>query len=168
MTIHSIRRSLLLMVLALVQVLVLNHIHILGVATPLLYLLLPVRFDSEQKRWSALAWCFTLGLVVEIFSNTPGMVSCALTFIGLIQPRILRLFVQGDESEICKPSLSVMGWLRYTSYLLVLVLVFCLLFFTLEFFTFFNLLLWIESVVGSTVLTVIILIALAKINDVKS
>ena len=168
MTIHSLRRCFLLITLALIQVLVLNHIHILGVATPLIYLLLPVRFDSEQKRWSALSWCFLLGVVVDIFSNTPGMVSSALTFIGLIQPRILRLFVQGDESEICKPSLNTMGWLRYTSYLFVLVSVFCLLFFTLEFFTFFNLLLWIESVVGSTVLTVIILIALAKINDVKS
>ena len=61
-----------------------------------------------------------------------------------------------------------MGWLRYTSYLFVLVSVFCLLFFTLEFFTFFNVWLWIESVMGSTVLTVIILIALAKINEVKS
>ena len=168
MTIHSLRLCFLLLVLALVQVLVLNHIHILGVATPLVYLLFPVRFDSEQKRWSALAWCFLLGMVVDIFSNTPGMVSSALTFIGLIQPRVLRLFVQGDESEICKPSLKAMGWLRYTTYLLVLVSVFCLLFFTLEFFTFFNVLLWIESVIGSTVLTVIILIALAKINDVKS
>ena len=168
MTIHSLRRCFLLITLALIQVLVLNHIHILGVAPPLIYLLLPVRFDSEQKRWSALAWCFLLGVVVDIFSNTPGMVSCALTFIGLIQPRILRLFVQGDESEICKPSLNTMGWLRYTSYLFVLVSVFCLLFFTLEFFTFFNVWLWIESVMGSTVLTVIILIALAKINEVKS
>lgn len=168
MTIHSLRRCFLLITLALIQVLVLNHIHILGVATPLIYLLLPVRFDSEQKRWSALAWCFLLGVVVDIFSNTPGMVSSALTFIGLIQPRILRLFVQGDESEICKPSLNTMGWLRYTSYLFVLVSVFCLLFFTLEFFTFFNVWLWIESVMGSTVLTVIILIALAKINEVKS
>ena len=59
-----------------------------------------------------------------------------------------------------KPSLRNMGILKYLCYSSVLVVIFCLLFFTLETFNFFNWLQWIECVGGSTLLTLIFIITI--------
>ena len=39
-----------MVVFVLLQALVLNNIHIFNIATPLLYIALPLKFDSEQSR----------------------------------------------------------------------------------------------------------------------
>lgn len=165
MTIDIVRRLALLTVLVLLQALVLNHIHIFYIATPLLYVMLPLHFDTGQARWSALLWCFSTGLLVDIFSNTPGMATGAMTLIGLVQPPLLRLFVQDDDDDYFTPSLATMGWLKYSTYALILTLTYCLAFFTLEAFSFFNPLLWVESVGASTAVTLIILLAVEKIRE---
>lgn len=165
MTIDILRRLALLVVLVLLQALVLNHIHLFYVATPLLYIMLPLHFDTGQARWSALLWCFCTGLLVDIFSNTPGMAAGAMTLVGLVQPPLLRLFVQDDDDEYFTPTLSSMGWLRYTVYALILTLVFCIAFFTLEAFSFFNIVLWVESVAASTLFTLVVLLAVEKIRE---
>ena len=106
--------------LVLVHVLFLGHIHIYGIATPLIYIMLPIHFSTAQPRWSALMWCFVTGLLIDVFMNTPGMTSGALTVIGLLQPRVLRLLVQNDDDEEIVPSLKTMGWIKFLLYILIL------------------------------------------------
>lgn len=153
-----------MIILVLLQALILNHIHLFYCATPMLYLLLPLHFGREQARWSSLLWCFCTGLLVDIFSNTPGVAAGALTFIGLLQPYILMLFAPKEEEENFRPSLRTLGWLKYIAYVFIITLIYCLLFFTLESFSFFNVILWAESIGGSTMLTLFIIIALENIN----
>lgn len=164
MTIDIFKRLFVMIVLVLLQALVLNHIHLFYCATPMLYLILPLHFSSEQARWSSLLWCFCTGLLVDIFSNTPGVAAGALTFIGLLQPYVLALFAPKDEDEDFSPSLKTLGWLKYNAYAFIITFVYCLLFFTLESFSFFNVMLWAESIGGSTILTLFIILALEKIN----
>lgn len=159
------RRLALLAVLVLLQALVLNHIHLFHVATPLLYILLPLGFDTRQPRWSALLWCFATGLLVDVFSNTPGMAAGSMTLVGLVQPPLLRLFVQDDDADFFRPTLRNMGWLKYTAYALALTLLYCLAFFSLEAFSFFNPLLWAENVGASTLFTLVLVLAIGKIRD---
>lgn len=130
----------------------------------MLYMILPLRFSNEQARWSSLLWCFCTGLLVDIFSNTPGVAAGSLTLIGLLQPYVLTLFAPKDEEEEFIPTLKSLGWMKYLSYAFILIFVYCFFFFTLEAFTFFNVVLWAESIGGSTLLTLIIILALEIIN----
>jgi rod shape-determining protein MreD len=70
--------------LCVVQVLVLNNIHLFGVATPLLYVWFPLTFHRNTPQWAALLWSFALGLAIDVFSNTPGLAAGSLTLIGMI------------------------------------------------------------------------------------
>ena len=56
--------------LVLLQVLILNNVHIAGYATPFLYIYLILKFESETPRNTLMLWAFFLGLTVDIFSDT--------------------------------------------------------------------------------------------------
>ena len=165
MTTDFFKRLALMLTLAVVQVLVLNRVHIFNIATPLVYLMLPLHFELGKSRWSALVWCFTTGLVIDIFANTPGVAAGAMTLIGLIQPAILRLFVNDDDGESLTPSFKSMGWLKYLTYSLIITLVYCIAFFSLETFTCCNPILWAECIGGSTLITLVIILAIEKIRS---
>ena len=165
MTTDFFKRLALMLTLAVVQVLVLNRVHIFNIATPLVYLMLPLHFELGKSRWSALVWCFTTGLVIDIFANTPGVAAGAMTLIGLMQPAILRLFVNDDDGESLTPSFKSMGWLKYLTYSLIITLVYCIAFFSLETFTFFNPILWAECIGGSTLISLVIILAIEKIRS---
>ncbi len=60
-------------ILVLLQVLVLNHIHFEQYATPLFYIYFLLKIDSDNSRKGLMLWAFSLGLCIDIFSNTPGL-----------------------------------------------------------------------------------------------
>ena len=67
MGIVYIKRILWLVLLVLVQVLVLNHIHLGGYATPFLYVYFILVLNCDVKRNEMLLMGFFLGLVVDVF-----------------------------------------------------------------------------------------------------
>lgn len=160
MSIDQIKRIALFVVLLLVQGLVLNHIHLFDCATPLLYIILVLHFRRNQSRWSALLWSFCLGLCVDVFANTPGVAAASMTFLGLVQPYLFELFVPRDSAEDLEPSMRTIGITSFLWYAFVMVLVYCILFFTLETFNFFNWLQWLECISGSTLLTYALVVVL--------
>lgn len=160
MSIEQVRRIALFVVLVMVQGLVLNHIHLFDCATPMLYIVLLLHFRRNQSRWSVLLWSFSLGLCVDVFANTPGVASASMTFMGLVQPYLFELFVPRDSAEDLEPSIRTIGMTSFLWYAFIMVLAYCLLFFTLETFNFFNWLQWLECIVGSTLLTFALVMAL--------
>ena len=151
-------------VLVLVQVLVLNHIHLFGIAVPLLYIYFPITLRRNTPHWAALLWCFTLGLTIDVFSNTPGLAAGSLTLIGLLQPFWLELFVPRDSVEDMEVSAVTIGWGKYIVYASVLTVLFCLVFFALEAFNFFNWLRWLEYAGASTALTMVLIVAIESVR----
>ena len=165
MNIESLREALIFAVLLLVQVLVFNHVHLFNCATPLLYIYVALLFPRNTPRWVALISCFVMGFLVDIFSNTPGVSMASLTFLGLIQPLVLKLFLQHDSADDMKPSMRTLGIGRFVYYTILMVFVYCLLFFTLETFNFFNWIQWLESIVGSSIITIILILTLANFRS---
>ena len=133
------RRLLLYAVLVLAQALVLNHIHLFGYATPLLYVYFVVSFPRNYPKWGILLWSFLLGLNVDAFSNTPGVAASAMTLIGLLQPYVLELFMQRDSEDDFQPS-------------------------TVEMFTFFNWLQWILNILTSTLLSLLFIVVIDSLR----
>jgi rod shape-determining protein MreD len=164
MTIDILKRVALFVILCLAQALVFNHIHLLGYATVLLYVYFVVIFPLNMPKWASLLWSFFLGLTVDLFSNTPGMAAASLTLTGLLQPYLLAPSIPREAPENIKTSAAALGFWKFTTLAFMLVFIHCLTFFTIEAFGFFNWQQWAISIVGTTLLTTILLMALESIR----
>lgn len=164
MNVDILKKILWLLVLALAQVLVLNHIQLFGCATPLLYVYFVMLFRRNYPRWSVLVWSFVLGLIIDVFSNTPGVTCGSLTFLALVQPYLLMPFIPRDSAEDLEPGMRTLGVAQFSYYSFFLVFIYCLVFFTLEMFNFFNWLLWVECVAGSSLLTFILILVIENVR----
>lgn len=164
MAIDALRRLISFIVLCLAQALVFNHIHLLGHATILLYVYFIVMFPRNYPHWSILLWSFALGLCVDIFSNTPGLAAASLTFTGFLQPYLLEKFVPREAAENIRSSMVTLGFTKFLILATALVFIHCLLFFTLETFSFFNWMQWVLNIAGTTILTVVVLMALESVR----
>ena len=155
-----IQHIVMMVVFCLVQVMVLNRIHVFNCATPLLYVYFAIMFPRNYPRWAILLWCFTLGLIIDTFSNTPGVASASMTLIGALQPMLLELFLPRDADDHLKVSAETMSVGKFAHFSSILTLLFCIVFFALESFSFFDWLYWLQCVAGSTILTVIFIFTL--------
>lgn len=164
MIIDFLKKLAVFIVLCLAQALVCNHIHLFNCATPYIYLYMVLLFPLNYPKWAVMLWCFMLGLVVDTFSDTPGVASSSLTLIGAIHPYWLRLFAKQDSPEDMSASFKDLGVGKFITYLFVITLIFCLVFVSVEMFTFFNWQQWLINIGGSTLLTFVITIAIASLN----
>ena len=167
MAIDALKRFAVLIVLCLAQALVLNRMHLLGYATPLLYVYFVLLFPRNYPKWALLLWCFALGLINDTFSNTPGVACASLTLIGAIQPYFLEIFVPRDAVENFEPSIRSLSYSKYLSYSLALVFLYCLVFFALEAFNFFNWEQWILSAAASALLTEVLIMVFEYVKGGK-
>ncbi|ETD16526.1 MULTISPECIES: rod shape-determining protein MreD [Prevotellaceae] len=161
---EQFRKLLFFILLLLTQVLVLNRIHLFHCATPMLYVYIMLLFRRNYPRWGILVWGFTIGLCIDIFSNTPGVAAASLTLLGLLQPYILMLFVQRDSPDDLQPSMNTLGVANFTYYTIIVVLLYCTVFLTFETFNFFNWIQWLEGVGGSTAITVAIILVIENLR----
>jgi rod shape-determining protein MreD len=160
MAIDILRRLAILLLMALAQVLVFNHIHLFGYAMPMLYVYFAIIIPRGYPRWATLLWCFALGLIIDLFSNTPGVSAGALTLIGLLQPYVIELFIPREAPATMDVSMKTMEPSKFVSMASFLTFVHALTFFSLEMFSFTDWLTWGLCVVGSTLLTLLLLLAL--------
>ncbi|MGI6231565.1 MAG: rod shape-determining protein MreD [Prevotella sp.] len=164
MNIDFLKRLALFLILLLVQALVLNHIHLFNYATPLLYVYFVLSFRRGYPKWAILLWSFLLGISIDVFSNTPGLAASSMTLIALLQPYTLELFLQREAEDNFQPAICTMGLAKYSLFALIITFVYCLVFFTLETFTFFNALEWLLSVLGSTLLSFILILVIDNLR----
>ena len=151
-------------VLCLVQVLILNHIHLFDVAIPLLYVYFTIIFQRGTPKWMILLWSFALGLAIDVFSNTPGLASGSMTLIAVIQPYLLEIFVPRDSVENLEVSISTLGFSKFLIFCVILLVVYCLAFFALEAFSFFNWQYWLTCAGASLLLTLALIMAIESVR----
>ena len=164
MAIDTLRRLAVFTALFIVQALVLNQIHLFGCAIPLLYVYFAIIFPRNYPKWAILLWCFALGLCVDMFSNTPGMATSSLTLIGAVQPYLLELFVPRDATENIKSSVATLGLSKFLTLTIIIVALYCIVFFSIEAFTFFNWMQWLLNIVGSSVVTILLIMTIETIR----
>lgn len=133
-----LQRLWMFVLLVLVQVLVLNHMHIMGYATPALYIYYILKLNSETPRKSLLLQAFFIGLCIDIFSNTPGMNAGAATFMAFARRPLLRMQMSRDVSEDYEPGVRIMGFSPFLRYVLSEVFVFAFVLQVLNSFSFFH------------------------------
>lgn len=126
----------LFIVLVLVQVTIFDRVILFSVASPVVYIYFLIRLRMNIGINSLMLLGFLMGLLVDIFADTPGMNALACTILAVSKRPILMAYCPHDDqfNEII-PTLSSLGIWTYTKYLLSMVAVFCLVYFSTEFFS---------------------------------
>lgn len=151
--------------LLVVQVLILNNVHLFGVGTPLLYVYFAITFRRNFPKWLVLVSCFMLGLLADVFSNTPGLASSVMTVVGLAQCYLMNLIAPRDSAEDLASSIKTLGFSKFATLSAILTLLYCLLFFAVETFNFFDVLLWLARSLVSAVLTMVLILAVESVRS---
>lgn len=151
--------------LLLLQVLVFNHVHIFGYATPMPYIYFLLILPSDTPRWLYVVLGFVLGLLIDLFTNTPGLTAGATCLLGLLIPLFLHIFVSTDNAdETFEPSHKTMEWSPFVKYAFCAVLLHCTAFFIIESFSFFDWQVLLINMAGSTVLSTLFVVAMELIR----
>jgi len=140
--------------LVLLQALILNNVHVMGCATPFLYIYLILKFESDASRNALMLWAFFLGLTVDIFSDTPGMNAGAAVLLAFLRPMFLRLFIPRDTLDGIVPAVRTMGISPFLKYLVVGVFVHHGMLLIVEYFSLAHVGTLLLRIAASTILTV--------------
>ena len=165
MSLVLLHRVTMFLILLAAQVLILNHVHLLDVAMPLLYIYFAITFRRGFPRWIILLSCFFMGLIVDMFSSTPGLAAGTMTLVGFIQPFLVERTAPRDSAEDMEISVATMGFGGFAFLSGVITAIYCLVFFTLEAFSFFEWLVWLERIIASSLLTWILILAIESVRS---
>lgn len=166
MSIRIITRTLTFVLLCVAQVLICNHIHFLGYATPLLVIYFIVTARNDEARSLLLAEAFLIGLVMDISTNTPGMASAAFTLTALIAPLLLQHIADPERiDDTFSPSVKEMGWWRFMAYALVITLLSSTVYYLIAWFSFAAFSEVILNTVGSTATTLLLIAACERVRS---
>ena len=150
--------------LLLVQVLLLNKIYLFGLATPFIYIYLILVLDKDIETNTLMLIAFSLGLLVDIFCNTPGVNAGASVLLAFTRKRLLRLFGPREEYDNYDPSTRTMGVWSFFRYAFTATLLHHSILFVLESFSFAHIGHLLLRILCSTVLTVLLVISLEFIR----
>ena len=164
MVVDIIRRLVIFVALLLAQVLVLNRIQLFHCATPLLYIYFIIIFPRRYPRWAILLWSFAMGLAVDMFNNTPGVAAASATLIGFLQPWLIELFLPREAEDNIKSAARTLGVGHFVSLSLILTIIFFMVFFAIELFSFATWSYWLQCAGGSALLTFVLMMALESLR----
>lgn len=153
--------------LLLLQVLVLNHVHVDGYAVPFFFIYFILKYHSGVSRNVLMIWSFLLGLLVDIAGNTPGMHAAAATLLAFMREPILRVVTFRDSAETFEPSIQSMGLSPYFRYILLCTLLYCIVVLVMDTFSFFNLPVLLLKILTDTSITVVCILCAEAIRRGK-
>lgn len=164
---NLIRGLLYFVVLVLVQVLILNNIHFLRIATPFLYLYFIIKMPVGSPRDLVVLFSFLIGLAIDLFSNTPGMHAAACTLTGFIREPLIRFYMGKDLPDGIYPSYKTFGYGGFFRYVLSLVLIHHVTLFLIESLTLFDPL-FLAIRIGASVITTTLLICTIEAFNIET
>lgn len=120
------------------QIFLCNYISLWGYATPLLGVMVLFCTPLNAGRKGNMLFAFIIGLILDVFSNTPGVTAGAMTATAFLQFPLMNSIVPKDATEDALPSISLLGKYKYFSYIAILMAIHHIVYFALEAFSFFN------------------------------
>ncbi|MCD8304694.1 MAG: rod shape-determining protein MreD [Prevotellaceae bacterium] len=163
----ALKRIWQIVLLVAAQILVCNHFHIFGYATPMIYVLFLCYIPINANRIGTLCWAFVLGLLVDLFSGTPGQASASMTLAAFAQAPLLKAMAPKERPEDFTPSFRALGKGSHTVFLLVLTCIHHVSYIALEYMSFFSLLDAALSLAGSLLLSMAVMLTLETMRGRK-
>lgn len=145
--------------LILLQVLILNHISFLGYATPFLYVYFIIKLPIGTNRNLVLFLGFLIGLIIDLFCNTPGQNAAATTFAAFMIQPVQNIFFVSENFDKLIPSISNLRS-AFMKYAVTIVLIHHTVLISLSSFSYFNFTAIVLRIVSSVLLTSILIFAI--------
>lgn len=159
MIIEILKQLLRFVLLALLQVLVLNNLQIHGMFNPYIYPLFLLLLPMRMPQWLLLTLGFATGIMIDMFSNTAGMHAAASVLMCYMRPQVMRITEpSGGYEPTDKPSLSHMGFRWFATYASILVVIHHLFFFFIETLEFGQVGFMILKILMSTALSLLLIL----------
>lgn len=162
----NVLKSLLWLLVAIVcQVLIFDHLSFYG-GIVLIYAVVLIKLPVEVHRVAQIFLGFLTGVLVDIFSNTPGMHALTATTLMFMRDPILHLYVSDPEYKAGSVSMTRIGLSTFFRYALTMVLLHSTMLYLIEAFSLFNPMILLSKILNSTVLTLVVAMA-AEVVTVK-
>lgn len=143
----------------LIQVYLLNKIHLHRFIVPYLYYLPILWLSFSIPRVSLLFIGFATGLFLDYFMMTPGLHAAACVLIAFVRPFIINILTPKESSEFNyrEPSPRAMQWTPYAVYVFILTLLHHGYMVFLEWLDFGTFLDFIIKVVATTAISMLLI-----------
>ena len=164
MTTNYIKLLLYTLLLLLLQVMVFNRLHLFQIATPYLYIYTLIKLPVGISRSLVLLCSFTIGFLLDIFADTPGLNAGVLTMVGMIRPLWINLFLPKDIQDSYIPSVKIVGKAPFWRYVFSMILTHHLLLILVEMFSFADFEYLILKIVTSSILTLFLLVIIENLS----
>jgi rod shape-determining protein MreD len=153
-----IKYALMFAVLTLLQVLLLNQIHLGGFLNPYIYVLFILLLPISMQRYQVLLLSFLIGITVDWFSNTLGLHAASALLIGFLRTPLMKLTTIREIEQSDYPGLNQTGVKWFLTYVSVSVVIHHMFLFYLEVFSFDNFFRTLLRALISSVFTIIIIV----------
>ena len=141
--------------LLLAQVIICNNINFLGYINPYIYIIFIFLFPIRDNRLVLLLVSFTLGMLVDLFSDSGGVHAAASVCLAYTRPILLKSsFGMLYEHQSIKFSSTEIGSL--ISYITFGTILHHLILFSLEIFNISNILLILKKTLFSSIFTILL------------
>lgn len=132
-----LRYGLIIIILILFQVLVLNNIQFSGFVNPYVYIMIVLILPFSLPAWLLMIISFLTGMVIDLFSGSPGMHASATLLAGFSRQYVLRLLSPRDGYESGSDlSMAAYGFRWFFIYASAIVIIHHTTLFYLEVFRF--------------------------------
>ncbi|MFN8250604.1 MAG: rod shape-determining protein MreD [Ferruginibacter sp.] len=145
----------------LVQVFVLDKIHLHQMVTPYLYFLFVLWLPFNMSRSWQMVIAFLLGLALDSFRHNPGFHAAACVMIAYIRPFLISILIpqEGADGNYEEPSVKSLGGnMAYFIYLAVLTIIHHAWLFLLEAWQFGNLWYFLMKTLLSAAISLLLII----------
>jgi rod shape-determining protein MreD len=160
-----IRQTLLFILLVVLQVWLFNKIHLFGYITPLLSVYFIIKLPGDINRNTVLILAAFWGLTIDFFEYTLGVNMLACVITAFIRPYLLKMYVPRDLFDYYTPAFGTLGMAVFLRYAAVMTFIHHFFVFTIESFSFFDPVSLFFRIIGSTVLTILLIFACESINS---
>ena len=161
--------SVLFFIMLLLQVLICNHIAIFNVAVPIIFIYFIIRLPISIGQGWLFTLSFLLGLIVDICADTPGVNALSCTLLAALKKPIYYAYVPKDDKTMdLIPTISSLGVATYCKFLVTLIGIYCILVFSIEYFSFADVKEVVILSASSCLLTFITLLAIDCLIITKS
>lgn len=164
MTTNYLKLLLYTLLLLLLQVMVFNRLHLFQIATPYLYIYTLIKLPVGMSRSLVLLCSFTIGFILDIFADTPGLNAGVLTMIGMVRPLWINLFLPKDIQDSCIPSVKIVGNAPFWRYTFSMILTHHFLLILIEMFSFVDFGFLMLRILASSILTFFLLVIIENLS----
>ena len=164
MTRNIIQFVILFFLLVLAQA-ICSKICLFNVAVPIIFIYFIIRLPlSLGVKW-LMTLSFFIGLVIDIFNNSPGMNALSCVILAISKRPVFRLyFPREDDITDTIPSIDSLGLSVYFRFMSSLTLIYCALLFGIQAFSLMNIGLTLLRIAASSLLSIILILGIDSLS----